>query len=301
MLERLQVTNLPSGYLGDLPSTGVFLLKTCQRTLIISSNESYNINYLEGSHLRGPEAYTFLLQIICGLKSKLLGESEIVSQFKSAYQEYVQFEDKCTQTLLILEKLFKDAKEIRTKYLIGLGQKTYSSLTRRHIYNKNKAESVLILGSGQLAEDLINQFKKKTKVYISARNIEKVNKLKNDHDIEVIEWKDFATYKNFPFIANSIGCSKSRFIEDEFFQQWKSNHSKRLFVDLGSPSVINTILDIEDGVMRLNHIFEEGAIHEEHKQQQLDKAENALKEIVNKRKTCLNQKSKLNELYARKV
>src|SRR5690606_16003183 len=115
-----------------------------------------------------------LLEIICGLKSKLLGENEIVGQFKASYHNYASTKNKSTELLRIIEKLFKDAKEIRTDYLLGLCQKTYSSIARKHIVSINKADHVLILGSGQLAEDLINQFKKKVTVFISARNTQKV-------------------------------------------------------------------------------------------------------------------------------
>ena len=51
--------------------------------------------------------------------------------------------------------------------------------------------------------------------------------------------------------------------------------------------------------MRLDDVFKEGAMQEEEKQRKIQQAENALKEIVIKRKTCLNRKSKNN--YARNI
>lgn len=299
MLEQLRVTNLPNETEFDAVNDKLFVLKTCQRTLLIDGSNSHNIRYLQGEHHHGEMAYTFLLQVICGLKSKLLGENEIVRQFKVSYQEYISGDQICKKTLLILEKLFKDAKDIRTNYLIGIGQKTYSSIARKNIYNKHKASKVLILGSGQLAEDLINQFKKKTEVFISARNDQKVKELIKKHDIKSIPWKDFTTYSGFAFIVNSIGSSKGTFIQDEFFTPWQNNHSNKLFIDLGSPSIIETSLSLSDGVMRLDDVFKEGAMQEEEKQRKIQQAENALKEIVIKRKTCLNRKSKNN--YARNI
>lgn len=303
MLELLKVTNFPTGtQIKDSIPKSAFRLDTCQRTLILEDkNSTNNIEYLTGSTYYGDNAYHFLLEIICGMQSRLIGESEIVSQFKQAYQSYIQQEERNTTLLLILEKLFKDAKEIRTKYLLGLTQNTYSSIARKFILNKHQAQKVLILGSGQMAEDLINQFKKKTQVYISARNEQKVAKLVEQHRIQTLPWKDFTLYSEFAHIVNSIGCSKGTFIHHDFFDPWKLNNPKGLFIDLGSPSVIDTPLETHDGVMRLSCIFEAGAIHEEHKLKQIDTARDALKEIVNKRKSCLNQKSKKNEIYARKI
>ena len=69
----------------------------------------------------GQMAYMFLLETICGLKSRMLGENEIVSQFKEAFALYLAKEDKNPYIIQVFEKLFKDAKEIRTKYLDRIG------------------------------------------------------------------------------------------------------------------------------------------------------------------------------------
>lgn len=308
MLDKLIIANLKTGTLPEIIENHEgqeFILKTCQRSLIIGQNRfDFPLSILEDSNLEfetlyAEKAYTYLLQIICGMKSKLIGENEIVGQFKLAYKGYLESPKKSSFILTILEKLFKDAKEIRSDYLIGLSQKTYSSIARKYIVKKHKGDTVLILGSGQLAEDLINQFKKNVTVYISARNQEKINILASQHNVSVVPWKDFTNYANYPFIANSIGCSKGSFIQEDFFNLWKAQHNNRLFIDLGSPSVISTALQMDDGVMRLKEIFDEGAIHEEHKKKQIARAQIALKEIVIKRKSCLNQKSRNNEIYTR--
>lgn len=303
MLELLRITNLPAHTsLERQFSQDAFLLKTCQRTLIIENLENaHRISLINAETLFDEAAYQYLLEIICGMQSKLVGESEIVAQFKQAYQQYIGQEKRNNTILLILEKLFKDAKEIRSRYLLGLAQNSYSSIARKHIFNKHKAKKVLILGSGQLAEDLINQFKKKSEVFLSARNNLKAKTLAKGHGIKTLPWKSFDKYGQFAHIVNSIGCHQGSFIGHDFFNQWKKNHQQRLFIDLGSPSVIDTPFDLSDGVMRLHSIFEEGAIHEKHKQRQIDTAKMALKEIVNKRKSCLNQKSKKDEIYARKM
>ena len=290
MLDQLVLLNLPSGSEVSIKEEGsVFILKTCQRTLLLSMNEEEFPN--QAPTMLGKDAYAFLLQIICGLQSKLVGENEIVSQFKQAYKEFSATPDKCTKLLLVLEKLFKDAKEIRTKYLLGLSQKTYSSLTRKHIL-KFKAEKVLIIGSGQLAEDLINQFKKKCTVYISARNSERVKELASTHNIEIIKWKDYDRYSEFPYIANTIGTNKEIIFKNDFFMTWDLNNENKLFVDLGSASTIDTPMQLNDGVVRLKEIFSEGAIHEGHKLKQIEKAKNALQDIVTLRHKVLQKKAK---------
>jgi glutamyl-tRNA reductase len=292
MLERLILNNFSSGTRPSvIGQDNYFCLQTCQRSLYLSLDinpicPSNRVEYHQ--RINGKDAYLYLLETICGLKSKLIGENEIVGQFKKAFKDFLDKEHKDKQLIRILEKLFKDAKNIRSNYLLGLSQKTYSSITRKHISNKYRAESVLILGSGSLAEDLVNQFKKKCEVFICARNQVRLAELASIHaDITILPWFDRDNISDFSFIANTVGTSCTLFKED-FFQRWSIKHPKRLFVDLGSPSCIQTSSTKLEHVMRLEDIFEDGAIHEDHKIHQIKKARNAMNIIIDKRQQHLS-------------
>jgi len=291
MLQQLILNNLPSN--SELPPNideDSFVMSTCQRVLVLSYGENpfANIENETLVNLYGNEAYSYLLEIICGLKSKLIGENEIVGQFKSSYKDYVQG-DFDSRLLQILEKLFKDAKDIRSNYLIGLSQKTYASIARRKMVSKLGADHVVILGSGQLAEDLINQFKKKINVSICARNTEKVYELAKIHELNIIPWENKEDLIDHAFIVNSIGATE-RLFSDEFFTQRDKDHNQHLFIDLGSPSIVDTKRTIEAGFMSLDDVFKEGAIKEEKKRQQVQKARMALRDVVTKRSTLFAQK-----------
>jgi len=92
MLEKLKLHNFPSGHHPKLNDAGAFVLQTCQRSLVLSFSEhavdNHNDTLYHWKH-EADEAYIFLLETICGLNSKLLGENEIVGQFKSAYQQFL--------------------------------------------------------------------------------------------------------------------------------------------------------------------------------------------------------------------
>jgi glutamyl-tRNA reductase len=294
MLEGLKLWNFNTGTLANEELCGSsFVLRTCQRTMVLAMDHFpfYHKTLPPHELHAGDAAYIFLLETICGLKSKLVGENEIVGQFKEAYKIYAASTLKNTRLLLVLEKLFKDAKDIRTQYLIGISQKTYASLTRRHFIQKARAEHVLVIGSGQLAEDLINQFKKKATVSICARNEARVEQLRQQHSLNVLPWGDRASLVDYPFLANTIG-HQSVLWDEAFFQNWSQRHSRRLFVDLGSPSVIDTGLGLADGIVRLQDIFNEGAIVEGQKTQQIALARAAMLELAFKRKALLEAKKK---------
>lgn len=290
MLSGLKLWNFTAGTLPEGLCPSVFVLSTCQRTIVLSFNRyPFKSTDLPDHELHSGEAgYLFLLETICGLKSKLIGENEIVGQFKEAYKIYASSTLKDTKLLIVLEKLFQDAKLIRTQHLIGISQKTYASLTRRH-FQKVRARHIVIVGSGQLAEDLINQFKKKSKVSICARNSARVALLAATHQIEVIPWEKLPELASEAFIANTVGDQCTLFDED-FFSTWASAHNEKLFVDLGSPSTIRSSLGIEEGVVRLDDIFQEGAVVEGHKQKQIDLAKAAMLAMTQKRKALFESK-----------
>ncbi len=267
MIDGLTVINLKANA-NVRPSNGeVFILKTCQRTLILGHGQLPFYHLEDQNDIRdmykGDQAYIFLLETICGLKSEVLAEYEVVGQFKEAYQNYTQLPFKKNHILALIEKLFQDSKKIRTDHLTEIGQLSYAGIARKLIHSRLGDSDVLIVGSGTLAEDLIKLFKKKHRVFLTARNTEKVATLAMEHSIEMVSWLDYSIYNKFPSVVNTIGTEEILFGED-FFREWSQSsplnvRDSKLFIDLGSPSVINTSLSENDGVLRLEDIFRQSA------------------------------------------
>lgn len=265
MINSLTVINLkPEASVR--PSNGeVFILKTCQRTLILGYGR-LPFYHLENQNdirdmFNGDEAYIFLLETICGLKSEVLAEYEVVGQFKEAYQEYANLSNRNTNTLTLLEKLFQDSKKVRTEHLSQIGQLSYAGIARKLVHSRSNFGDVLIAGSGNLSEDLIKLLKKKHRVFITARNSERVNELCHLHSIEMVPWLNYDAYKQFGSIINTIGCEEILFNESFFtdFSSLSNGSDSKLFIDLGSPSVLKTDLTECEGVFRLEDIFRQSA------------------------------------------
>lgn len=289
MISGLKVINLPAGSKINRPKNGeLFILETCQRTLVLGFNfvpfhHIEDLNPIAETYV-ADKAYSYLLETICGLKSKLLGENEITAQFKKSYTEYLSCGIRNSQIMSILEKLFMDAKKIRTSHLREIGQQTYAGIARKLLRNTCLDDDILILGSGQLAEDLIKLLSRKHKLYLSARNSEKAFELLTKYgqeNIELIDWNNHTRWSKKPFIINTIG-NKDYCIGPDFFSKWSVNQSK-LFIDLGSPCVIDTPLTTNENVYRLEDIFEFGKILNESKQQKVQSAHVAIETLVQKR------------------
>lgn len=270
-----------------LEEKGIFLLKTCQRALIVKTTPVKKDHQSLGDFYEGKDAYQFLLETICGLKSKLQGESEIVAQFKEAYHNYLENEVRSSVILRVLEKLFKDAKEIRRDYLVKIGQQSYAGIARRIVQTKYEAGHVLILGSGQLAKDVLKLLQKRYQISISARNPQKVAELIAEYphlDIQIVPWQNHQSYQGYDTIINTIGAQTTLFGHDFFAPRCPK---KNIFIDLGSPSVIQTSHTKDHGVFRLTDIFNHGQELDQEKMIKIQNAQSAITGLVDRRAVSL--------------
>ena len=305
MIENLTIINLLANTALSTSSGEVFVLKTCQRTLVLGLGQT-PFYHLGDNGLRqdkitdvfsGLNAYVFLLETICGLRSEVIAEYEVVAQFREAYQEYAKHPQKNTQIMAILEKLFQDNKKIRTDHLTEIGQLTYAGIARKLIHSRVTSADVLILGSGVLAEDLVKLLKKKHNLFLSARNNNRVSELCSNYAVENLAWgttESYKSYSKFSFIVNTIGNSGVLF-NDEFFNNFFAfdnfnDHSPfsqqmKLFIDLGSPSVIETKLTERDGVLRLEDIFRQSAKLNIEKLEKVNRAKETIAQLAENRLT----------------
>ena len=294
MIQQLKLFHFPPEINSlDLHGKDFFHLTTCQRTLYLGfsfiphstlQNFQGQTEIFVGSH-----AYKFLLETICGLRSKIIGENEIVSQFKSSFSEYLGRKNRNPQLIRVLEKILQDSKRVRTKHLSRVGQQSYAGITRQLLEKKNASKKALILGNGALSQSVVKLLKKRFDLYVTGRNPKKIELFQKINDIKPIKWLDFSSWSRFQFIINTIGA-KETLIDDTFFHQWVKNHPEvkmRQFVDLGTPSVLNTSLKSEHGVAKLNDIFKTGDIMEQEKKFKVGLAKIAIEELTNLRMTTL--------------
>tara|TARA_R110000868_G_scaffold411568_1_gene705412 strand:- start:22998 stop:23924 length:927 start_codon:yes stop_codon:yes gene_type:complete len=292
MIENLRLLHLPADASLKPADAQLFLLRTCQRSLVVGFDEHPKTILQQSNQdheeYLGTHAYTFLLETICGLRSQVLGEYEVVSQFKQAYAEYVEQDGRHVGIMRVLEKLFKDAKTVRSAHLLEIGSHTYGGLARKLLLRHCPEQKgrVLIMGSGKLAEESLKLLTRKFDVYLSARNFDRVAKLHDDYGIRPVEWFSPNLYREFSLVINTIGPDAPLY-QDDFFNAWTSRHvqGSRAFVDLGSPSALATSLEVSHGVYRLDDVFSFQEELDEQKKMKLASAQAAIENIVEKRIT----------------
>lgn len=290
MLDELKLVHLPpSVNLADMPLGSVFILSTCQRTLVMGHHIALR-NLLEefetAEFYQSTEAYLFMLETLCGLKSKLMGENEIVAQFKNSYNQFLSLPQKNPFLLDVIHKLLKDAKEVRTKHLHHVGQYSYSGITKKILEQQAFKKPIWIFGSGALANDLVKILDKKHPLYLCARNQEKANEIKNKYpSIQLIPWSEKERWASYPFLINTIS-KPGPYFEQPIFDSWYRHHDTSqlpyLFIDLSSPTVLENCKKGNE-ILLLEDIFKKGTELDQKKMVKITEAKELIKKIAKDR------------------
>ena len=173
VLDDLVVIHDPA-HAEDRPPTALNSLRweTCLRRIIL-------LNRIEGDSLlksgvgvseiyQGKDAYRFLLEVVCGLRSPLIGETEVLGQFRNFYAR-ARFPPTSWGWAIrqIASNLIVDAKLVRQRHLEGMGSHCYGGLVRQHLKG---ISSVALIGAGQLASEIIPWIVRKAGLTVFCRD-----------------------------------------------------------------------------------------------------------------------------------
>ncbi|MGC8566084.1 MAG: NAD(P)-binding domain-containing protein [Caldisphaera sp.] len=176
---------------------GIVVLSTCNRFEVyldlynekIASDELYDIvgPYSKLFHkLQGKVAIKHLFRVSSGLESAIIGETEILSQIKEAWDEA---KDRGL-TSKLLDAVFHQSivvgKRVRSETEISKGVLGYPQASVEIIANKLltlNGKRIAIIGAGKAAKAMVDLICNKwnpEEITIANRSLENANKLKND-------------------------------------------------------------------------------------------------------------------------
>jgi glutamyl-tRNA reductase len=126
--------------------------RTCLREVEFVDTMSLNRareRSLAGQRLEEGAAYHLLLEILCGLQSPMVGETQVLGQFKA----FLSGVDPGHAWLgRVGQRLLTDARDVRTRHLQGLGSRSYGSAVRRDLADVSHA---VVIGTGKLAHEVL--------------------------------------------------------------------------------------------------------------------------------------------------
>ncbi len=202
--------------------------KTCLRQIAFVSEEfvsqELEATLEEGDELySGSEAFAFLLEIICGLRSPIVGETEIFGQFKNFSCQVLESQNAMTLQLRgFFHALIQTAKSLRAEHLVGLGSQGYGSLVRR--LSKNEP-AVTLMGAGQLVEEVLPWLVKQKDVQVICRDPKKAQRF-----VEKFPTLKTASLTEVGEVHSCLVVAAS--LTDEELLQWLKSHKIRKIFDL---------------------------------------------------------------------
>lgn len=129
------------------------LFETCLRKIwIVKSAQEFETIELSEEYVKpykSQEAYRFLLEIICGLHSPVVGETEVFGQFRDQIVKQVTNKHPLFK---LVSQLVTDTKDIRRQHLTHLGSQSYGSFCRRMILDQ---KAVDVVGYGSFAQSIL--------------------------------------------------------------------------------------------------------------------------------------------------
>jgi glutamyl-tRNA reductase len=152
--QSLVVVTGPVGRDLDRGLPGAVVWKTCLREVAFVRRDAFRADLLRSGDtvLEDTEAYRVLLEIVCGLRSPLVGETEVMGQFRAFVARVERLDHQWSPLKAFCRHLLPNAKAVRTHHLTGLGSRSYGVLAARHL---RQFERIAILGAGHLTRQLV--------------------------------------------------------------------------------------------------------------------------------------------------
>lgn len=173
MLDDLVVIHDQTGREDFLPpALNSLRWQTCLRRIVLL-NQAENKFLItsagaDSEIYRGKDSYRFLLEVVCGLRSPLIAETQVLGQFRD-FCAKAKFPPTSWGWFLrhLTSDLMVDAKAVRRRHLERLGSHSYGGLVRQHVKG---IPSVAMIGAGQLASEIVPWLIGKAHLTLFCRN-----------------------------------------------------------------------------------------------------------------------------------
>jgi glutamyl-tRNA reductase len=184
--------------------------KTCMRTIFLGDARIVSETWKDTPFkvYKGYSAYQLLLEVVSGLHSRLLGETEVMRQFRESFKNSILPRNSFGEYLMKLrDEIIEDSRKLRSGHLRNLGDQSYGGLANRFL---KAARNVIILGTGQLAEQVLPWvLENGRKVRVLGRNWDRLHYLQTRFPVQIsslekVEIEEDAIILCAPVSVNSI-------------------------------------------------------------------------------------------------
>ena len=245
-----------------------FALSTCNRTEVYIFGSSTSATQIAQKTLEffgssdslnndlyffnGNEAIEHMCNVASGLDSQVLGEQEILGQFKKSIQTYIELGSLKGEFQRLTDDIISIAKAARTETQIGFNSLSVSGLSLKivqEIFEDPAQQKLTIVGAGQMALSVIENFHDNGIKTINAVNRSKKTLIINNSlSIETTHLSQLGTLiQNTDILVTSINSPLPIIGKGLIEQAMRERKNKpMLLIDLGVPrNIENQVRDLE--------------------------------------------------------
>ena len=264
-----------SSFAQSFPSSEIVILSTCNRVeiYVTSKDDSLNKDTLldffsafhelpkeefadHMYHHQGINAVRHLFFVASSLNSGVLGETQIISQVKEAYQTATTAET----TGSILNQLFQRsltvAKDVHTKTAIGKGNISVSTVAvdlAIKIFKDFSEKTMFIIGAGEMCELVLKHLVErgaKTAI-VANRNYDKAKSLAEEYDGKAINYEKLGEYLPQADIVISSTASPRHVVHTEHIKNAikARRGNPMLLIDIAFPR------DIDPEISKIDNVY----------------------------------------------
>ncbi|MBX3022669.1 MAG: hypothetical protein KF799_13435 [Bdellovibrionales bacterium] len=212
--------------------THVPVWSTCLRSLAFADGKPDFELHSDDEIYTQERAYQFLLEIVCGLHSPIVGETEVFGQFKAFAQAWCELDPR---RMSLVQRLLNEAKTIRAAHLSHMGTQSYGSWLRKNLDCKR----VHVIGAGHLSREILPYLAKHAEVVVHSRDPRKVDFHQEVQALDARAFDEGALVIAAPVTAADV-------------RRWLAGAKPKQIIDLRDTSTADPI---RADAIPLEHIF----------------------------------------------
>ena len=245
------------------PGVEAVLLSTCNRVEVYAATENTAVStrrqvadFLARFHDLDPadvvdhlyehggrEAIGHLFTVACSLDSMVVGEPQILSQVKRAYQ--VATEQDCTGPLMhaAFQAALRVARRVASDTTIHRRRVSIPSVAvadfAKQIFERFDDKHTVVVGAGEMAEETLRYLQDEGahQITVINRNFERAGELAEQWRGRAVPWSQFTeTLATADLVVSTTGAGEPIVSAEHFQQIGRTRHQRPLFIlDLAVP------------------------------------------------------------------
>lgn len=202
---------------------------------------------------RGEEAIRHLFHVAAGIDSMVLGEPQILGQFRQAYSLACQAETAGLFVNRACHRAFSVGKRVRTETDLGYGAVSAAyvavSLAKK-VFSQLNRHTALIIGAGEMAEAAATHLKEHEigELLFVNRTEEKAQQLAVEFEAEAVPWDDlFQALERADVVISSTGAPHFILTHTQFHGIMDKRRNRPIFlIDLAVPRDVDPEINNHD-------------------------------------------------------